>query len=50
MRLRVNVSVTSDDQQIIARTVEALSRILPGLAMDGAEPFLMISPDVDDDD
>ncbi len=48
--LRVNASVTSTDQQVITRAVESLSRAACGLALEGAEVYIIVGPDIDEDD
>jgi len=48
MKTRLSLSVTTDDEGIIARTTEHFARALTGLALDGVEAFLMAGPDDDE--
>lgn len=47
---RVNLSVTTDDQTIATRAVEALTRAALGLALEGVPVFLMLGPDEEGDE
>jgi hypothetical protein len=48
-KIRINLSVTSEDQEVIARTTEHFVRAASGLALDGTEAFIMIGPDTEDE-
>jgi hypothetical protein len=46
--MRINLSVTTDDQEVVARATEHFARAASGLAMDGVEGILMFGPDDDE--
>lgn len=48
MRLRVNLSVTTEDLNLAARVAERFAATAVGVADDGAEAFVMIGPDDED--
>lgn len=47
-RIRVHMSVTSDQAEVITRAVEAMSRAAAGLALEGVEVWLTARPDDED--
>jgi len=46
--VRLSLSVTTTDPEIIARTADHFARTAAGLALEGVDTFLMIGPDDDD--
>lgn len=48
--VRLSMSVTSDDPEVIARATEHFARTVTGLAMDGMDCILFAGPNVDNPD
>ena len=48
--IRVSASVTTDRPEVVQRAVEALTRAATGLALEGVSVFVMIDPDIDDEE
>lgn len=47
--IRVHMSVTSSDPQIVTRAIEAMSRAAAGLALEGVEVWVSARPDDEDE-
>lgn len=47
-RMRISLSVTSDDLDLIARVAAQFAATASGLAAEGVECFTMTGPDSDD--
>jgi len=45
--IEFNLSVVTDDPQVVARTTEHFARMMSGLALDGVECALTIGPEFD---
>ena len=48
--MRINLSVTSADPEIITRSIEAFGRSMAGLALEGVDTFLIVTADDDGDE
>lgn len=46
--IRVHMSVTTDSSEVLARSIEAMSRAAAGLALEGIEVWLSARPDDED--
>jgi hypothetical protein len=46
--IRVSMSTTSNDPQVVARAMEAMSRAATGLALEGVDVWLSARPDEDE--
>jgi hypothetical protein len=44
---RITLGVSTNDQEILTRTVETLSRAVAGLALEGVDASLMIYEDIE---
>ena len=49
-RLRIGLSVSTDDPEMVARVAEQLARTAAGLALEGVDTMVMIGPDVEFED
>lgn len=47
---RLTLTVTTEDQNAVARATEHFARTAAGLALDGVEAVIMIGPDEDETD
>lgn len=43
--IRLSLSVSTDDGQIVAKAAEQFARTAAGLALDGVDCMLMVGPD-----
>lgn len=48
-RIRIMVSVTSEDPEVIARASETFTRAATGFVLDGVEAFISVRQDDDDE-
>lgn len=49
-KIRLSLSVTTADQEVVARSIEHFARTAAGLALEGTEAFIMVGPDDGEDE